>query len=230
MDEIIVEHRGKWSEIFEDKYFRVTVLLLIISMSTVFSYYGISFLSERYFELVTENNDEHPSEKYWKIVVTTSSEIPGVIIAYFILDTFGRKNTMIANYALFAISTFILMTGSVQNSNEIGIILSFFARMSISISFLALYVYYGEYYPTQIRNTAMGISVSITRFAGMATTFVSQYDDITYSFYLYGFSGIIAMICSLMLRYDTRQMDMTRNKLNSELLPIKSSSIDHIET
>ena len=69
----------------------------------------------------------------------------------------------------------------------------------------------------------MGLATSMSRFAGMATSYVSQYDNITYSFYLYGLSGVVATICTLLLKHDTKGMDMTNDtKSKSKLLPIES--------
>ena len=45
-----------------------------------FGYYGISFLSENFFDAVT--NDDSDTAKYWKVAVTTSSELPGIYISY----------------------------------------------------------------------------------------------------------------------------------------------------
>eukprot|EP01084_Bolivina_argentea_P150980 263585_1 len=208
-DNVVVANRGNITEIFYDKYFKSTMLLFNVLCLTVFAYYGISFLSERFFDQVTESNNQNPNEKYWKIVVTTASELPGTMIAFFTLDQYGRKNTCIGSFAVFTLSTFILMDNSVQNSIIISVSLAFMSRMCISIAFLSLYVYFSEYYPTQIRNSSLGLATAISRLAGMATTYISQYDDITYAFYLYGLAGAIATICIFMLKHDTKGVDMT---------------------
>ena len=134
---IVINKRGNFKEIFNAKYFRTTILLFNILNLTVFSYYGISFVSERFFDEITESNNESNNEKYWKVVVTTSSEIPGVLLAMLTLDRYGRKNTLIANFAIFSITTLLLMDNTIQNNIGLSVSLAFFSRMCISISFFS---------------------------------------------------------------------------------------------
>ena len=224
---IIYKKRGNIKDVFGKKYFQTSVLLYNIGCLTCFAYYGISFLSERFFDKVTKSED--PNDKYWKILVTTSSEIPGVLLGMLTLDRYGRKYTMIGNYFMFSVCTFALIDSSVQNTEWLSVTLVFFSRMSISMAFLALYVYFSEFYPTMIRNTALGFAVAISRLAGMATTYVSQYDDMTYSFYLYGLAGGVTTICCFML-VDTKGNDMSAadEDMKTELLPVdeNESSLD----
>ena len=51
----------------------------------------MSFLSERFFDQIGAHNDDDDFAKYWKIAVTTSSEIPGVLVAMLTLDRIGRE-------------------------------------------------------------------------------------------------------------------------------------------
>ena len=54
--ENILQKRGRITDIFVPAYRLTSVLLLISYFFTVFGYYGISFVSERYFKQLTEDN------------------------------------------------------------------------------------------------------------------------------------------------------------------------------
>ena len=129
---------------------------------------------------------------------------------------------MVGNFAVFSIATLALIDEDIQQNQWLSVTLVFFSRMCVSLAFLALYVYFSEYYPTRIRNTALGFMVSLSRVAGMVTTYVSQYDNITYSFYLYGLAGAVVTACCFML-VDTRGRDMSaiaaEDNIKAELLP-----------
>ena len=76
------ESRGDPREIFNEQYVTTTITLAVLMFVVTFSYYGISFLSERFFDQLATNNEQDDTEKYWKIAVTTSSEIPVKFIFY----------------------------------------------------------------------------------------------------------------------------------------------------
>ncbi len=84
-------------DVFVPAYRKTSISLYILFFMCVFSYYGISFISERYFEEAeeeAEGGSTSSGDKYWEMAVTTVSELPGLLIGAFILDKIGRKNTM----------------------------------------------------------------------------------------------------------------------------------------
>ena len=81
--QIIYDESGDPREIFNEQYVTTTITLAVLMFVITFSYYGISFLSERFFDQLATNNDQDDTEKYWKIAVTTSSEIPVKFIFYY---------------------------------------------------------------------------------------------------------------------------------------------------
>ncbi len=157
-----LEDKGNICEIFEYQYYKTTILLFNIIFLVTFGYYGISFLSENFFNDITDSDNT-----YWQIVVTTSSELPACVIAMFTLDRYGRKNCLIANFLVFGVSMFCLMSKQIQSNIALSVILVFFGRMCASIQFLCIYVFFSEYYPTQIRNTSLGLGAAIAKIAGM---------------------------------------------------------------
>ena len=210
------QKNGKWGDIFNRKYFKTSVLVYISFTMFYFGYYGIAFISTRYFDDVSGDS----TNSYLKILITSFSEIPGLIIAVLIVDRIGRKWTLIICSFIFGGCMFLMVYITSIGNNEyneiIGVVIVFFARMAISMSFIVQIIYIIEYYPTSIRNRAVGLGTAIGRTGGMATTFISQMDNFTYSFYLYGLSGLISFVATCLYDGDTYNNQMTLDN-NNEL-------------
>ena len=203
---------GKWMDIFSRKYFRTSILCYISFTMFYFGYYGIAFISTRYFDDVSSDS----TNSYLKILITSFSEIPALFVAVLIVDRIGRKWTLIICSFIFGGCMFLMVISSIQDNEYAGVIIVFFARMAIAISFSVQTIYIIEYYPTSIRNRAVGLGTAIGRTGSMATTFISQMDNFTYAFYLYGLSGLISFIATCLYEGDTYNNDMTLTK-NNEL-------------
>eukprot|EP01084_Bolivina_argentea_P263145 445273_1 len=157
-------------EIFSTKYFHTTVTCFIIIVVETFTYYGISFLSERFFDRIATQNSGNENEKYWKVAVTTSSEIPSILIGMYTLDRIGRKYTMAMCFVICAVCTFCLCDENIQQIEGLNVTLLFLARLTASLASLVIYIYFMEYYPTQVRNTAIGFGAAASRISGMGAT------------------------------------------------------------
>lgn len=194
----IIRTRGSIKDIFCVTQYRDTSILLYIAFwCCVFGYYGISFISERYFEIYGNLDNV-----YWEMIITTSSEIPSLFLGLIMLDRFGRKHTMTINFALFG-ACCIALAISHDDVGYYGLIGVYLARMSISLSFMAIFIYFSEFYPTVMRATALGFASALGRFAGISTSYISQDLSIKMGMMLYGLSGIIATICMFFIKHDT---------------------------
>eukprot|EP01084_Bolivina_argentea_P155228 270521_1 len=194
--------RGRLKDIFCVKQYRHTSFLLYITFwCCVFAYYGISFLSERYFELFG-----YGDSVYLEMCISTASEIPSLFLGLILMDKIGRKNTMRINFIVFSICCVGLSV--YNNSGYYGLAGVFLARMTISLSFMAIYIYFSEYYPTVIRSTALGCAGAFGRFAAIATSFISQDFSIQLGLSLYALAGFIAFICTHLLQHDTFGKDL----------------------
>lgn len=196
---------GSLRDIFAEQYRHTSIMLYITFWCCVFGYYGISFLSERYFSMFGSASGEG-SNLYFEMAVSTISEIPSLFLGMFMLDRFGRKYTMQTMFGVFAVCCLTL--SAYQKTGYLGLFGVFTARMSISLSFMALFVYFSEYYPTVIRSTALGCASACGRFAGILTSFIAQDLSIPSALFIYGIGGIVAFVCSGQLRQDTLGKDM----------------------
>ena len=162
----------------------------------VFGYYGISFISVKFFSNGDDLGDEpwKHHKLYVESLISASSEIPGLFLGMVLLDRIGRKMTMLISFSAFSMTSFALVFDDVQNTEWLGVVMVFTARLTVSLGFLTLYIYFSEYYPTNIRSTALGMASSLGRIAGMSTGFVSEDLPFSMGILLYAVSGAIAFM------------------------------------
>eukprot|EP01083_Nonionella_stella_P003175 9057_1 len=196
------DKRGRIKDLFEERFRDTTVLLYIIYSCCVFSYYGISFISVRYFDRLDEINHLE-THLYWEMTITTFAEVPALLFGVMFIDRLGRRGVMNVAFFCFSISCYLLIVHQLQVIRIVGIGLVFVARMWINLGFIGLGIYFVEFYPTYIRATALGLAVSLGRFAGIITTFTAESMSITLGLYLYGCAGLIAFITSILIAIDT---------------------------
>merc|ERR1712173_471126 len=67
----------------------------------------------------------------------------------------------------------------------------------------------GEYYPTTIRATALGFSVTLARFAGISTSFIVQDLSTSYSSIIFAVCCFIATIATFLLPTETLGRELT---------------------
>ena len=109
---------------------------------------------------------------------------------------------------------FCLIDEDIQNIEWLSVTLVFIARGAVNIGFFVIYIYLSEYYPTQVRNTAIGLAAAVSRIGGILSTYVSTMDQISYSFYLFGLAAIAGGIASMKLDKETTglELNVTNNK------------------
>lgn len=206
------DERGQICVLFSDseetKFRDTTVLLYIIYSCCVFSYYGISFISVRYFDMLDELY-HLDTELYWEMTITTFAEVPALLLGILLIDKLGRRGVMNTAFLLFSISCYLLVVKQLQEIRILGIALVFIARMWINLGFIGLGIYFVEFYPTYIRATALGMAISLGRFAGIITTFTAESMSITLGLYLYGCGGLVAFIASILIQYDTTKKSIS---------------------
>merc|ERR1712228_183590 len=178
------------------------ILLYIAFFMCVFGYYGICFISVKFFEEVeggaVEGAEGWKSNKtYWESLIAASSELPALFVGIYLLDRIGRKRTLLISFGIFTAASFLLIFPFIQDSSALGVLCVFFARMNVSLGFMAIFIYFSEYYPTTIRSTALGMASAAGRVAGMITSIISEDTDFTIGILLYAISGGIAFLCTM---------------------------------
>ena len=122
---------------------------MFISSNLFYSIYIITkiFLSE----LTTKD--------YETLIWTTLAEFPGVLLAIFLVDPIGRRNTLRILFGIFTLSIFLMLGCSV--SKTYLMVMLFVARGTMAGVFQVVYLYTPEVYPTNLRAVAYGKDVFI---------------------------------------------------------------------
>jgi len=196
--------RGKVWDLFVPAYRKTSFIMLTNFFTVTFCYYGICFISERLFK---------SGNLFSSMFLTTLSEVPGILFGVFFLDKTGRKGMMNICWAIFAVLSLVITcmpprdgAGSLQTILDVTFV--FISRCAVSTLFYVLYVYFSEYYPTVIRAVALGFGSSLTRFAGMITTFVAEDLSVATAMLAYTLVAFMSLVLALLLPQDTTGLIM----------------------
>jgi len=226
---------------------RFTTLLLWITWFVItFEYYGAilivveqtskfepeyvcpSLYSNHVFNSTLNQTDEIctpiPVDNYINMLITTSGEIPGIIITMFLVDRIGRKKTAAF---FFLISSLCIFSLFICYPTKVATGVMFVLRAANSGAFQTVWIYTPEVYPTSIRTLGVGASITISRIGGMAAPY-----GVTYlvslsskghmaALGLAGCFGIVAFICVLLLPIETKGRGLQESSGDRGLLRSK---------
>lgn len=162
-----MESKYRVPDLFSRRYISRTILLAILWMSLVYTYYAI-FLWLPSIYAKSFGMDILKS-LLWTLVITLF-QIPGYYSATFLLDRLGRKKVL---------SIYLVLAGIASLLMSISTDLVWFQVWSAAISFFnlgawaGLYTYTPELYPTEIRGVASGFAASMGRVAGIISPLVT---------------------------------------------------------
>lgn len=163
--------------LFSQKYFRTTLLLWFLFFGNTFSYYGVILLTSQLSSVENKclpatfhSVGSQDASLYINVFLTSLAELPGLILAAFIVDRVGRKLCMVI---MFALGFTLLLPLVAQQNGVLTTALLFGARMFVSATFEVACIYAPEVYPTDIRASAVGLTTSIGRIGGMICPLVA---------------------------------------------------------
>jgi len=156
--------RATLRDLFAPKFAKRTVMLWLLWIALVFSYYGIftwlpSLLLAKGFTL---------REALWLNLAIAVFQIPGYYAAAALVDQLGRKPTLVAFLTCAAIGSFFFAgaTLAVQPSVPAvigwGAVIAFFNLGAWGVT----YTYTPEQYPTAIRASGAGLAAGAGRLVG----------------------------------------------------------------
>ena len=139
---------------------RRTLLLSTVWFSLSLGYYGIftwlpSFFRAQGFELLPA---------YQNTLILALSQIPGYVLAAYLVDRIGRRPTLALYLFVSAAASFLF---AIATSPLAVIITSNLLSFSLLGAWGALYVFSPELYPTDTRTTGMGWVSAMARLAGI---------------------------------------------------------------
>ncbi|XP_020707372.2 organic cation transporter protein-like [Athalia rosae] len=136
-----------------------TVIMFYVWAATAFVYYGLSV-----------NSTSLSGDKYWNFALVCLIEIPGCMMALFILPRFGRRISLVGTLMICSITC---GAGAVIPTSVYwaAILLFLVGKLAITASFAVLYVYTAELFPTAIRSCVVGCSSTMSRVGAMIAPF-----------------------------------------------------------
>lgn len=164
-----------------------------------------------------------PQKKSWLnlyvfVLLTTLSELPGLIGAAYLVERLGRRKTMAVSLGVCVGALFGLIFGP---PGWLGVALLSISRMGINGSMATLWAFTPESYPTTLRATGLGVANAFAKLATTGTPFISTALPDKYLwvailvFALCCLGGIVAALC---LPFDTKD-----TALSSSLSSFRSS-------
>ncbi|OXA60411.1 synaptic vesicle 2-related protein [Folsomia candida] len=183
------------------------------SSSTTLSPLALSLVQGNGTSIMSEcKNPDHKmltQSDYIDLLWTTLAEFPGILITIFVLDKIGRKNTMAAQFVLFALTIFMFCFPI--EDRVVKTIILFAARGIVSGVFQAAYVYTPEVYPTSMRSIGIGTCSSMARIGAMVTPYVAQViykQSVALAAGVYGVIALMAAVVAIMLPIETKGKEM----------------------
>ena len=212
--------RGHIFDLLRPGYRVISFLLVILWFLAGFSYYGIALFIT---QMITVGNTCDPYafgfanngtchilnlNDYNNLLLTTTADIPGLVVAAILVDVIGRKRSFIITSMLYAITCLFLF---ICMQKTPMVIVLYFARTLIDAPAQILFVYTAEVYPTEVRALGMGFGSMMARVGAMVTPFAAQ---VLLSFYLYYALGVyvslgfLFMVTAVWLPLETKGMSL----------------------
>ncbi|XP_053959658.1 carcinine transporter [Anastrepha ludens] len=178
------------SDLFRTPNMRLKTILITLSWfanETVYlglSYYGPSL-----------GNDQYVS-----FFLSAAVELPSYLCCWYLMDTFGRRWPLSLSMILGGVACVITVTIPDEKVDE-TLILYLISKALLSASFLIIYPFAGELYPTQVRGIGIGASSYIGGLGLIVIPFVTYLgkDNLKLPLVIMGVVSMIGGLTSLRL-------------------------------
>jgi len=196
--------------LFNEKYKKFTIGLWITWFALNFTKYGLVFILPFFLNAWDQLNQQQNQklDGIKSLVLTTLGEGFSGIFGYYLVDSpsFGRKYSIALGQLISSI--FILVSYFIPLDHGNYFIFSLFiARLFIKIAFAILYPFTAEIYHTSLRTLGVGSSSAFGRIGSTLMPVISIklfYMNMWYPFLLYFFVGMVGLMGTLILPYDTQ--------------------------
>lgn len=173
--------------LFSRSLVRVTFMSLLLWFSLGFAYYAFF----TWIPSLLVDKELSVTSSYRYALIMYAAQIPGYLSAAALNDRIGRR-AVIVSYLLLGASSAMWLALASSNVAELwaGSCMSFF----MNGAYAGVYTYTPELFPTEVRATAHGTALSISRIAAAISPLA-----VAYVAPLYGFFGVFAMSSSVLL-------------------------------
>lgn len=197
--------RVPFAAIWRGALARRTLLLSTVWFSLSLGYYGIftwlpTFFRAQGFELLPA---------YQNTLILAISQIPGYVLAAYLVDRIGRRPTLALYLFVSAAASFLFATASTTLA---VVITSNLLSFSLLGAWGALYVFSPELYPTDTRTTGMGWVSAMARLAGIFAPTVGAVllnRSLTLALGVYAGFFILGGVAALLMGTETRNQRLS---------------------
>ena len=218
--------RGNIKDLFQKKY-RITTILVVLACSFgALNYMGMVLAATYLIKFGTtcpsnvelQRFDSSTSDcscvnpltnlDIVNVLLTAFAEVPGLLVAMFLIDIIGRKNTMILAtviYLFSCISLNICVGGTMLS------VILFVARAAVTANLQILVIYIPEIYPTAFRAIALGIGFSSAKVASIITPYFAQVllvKSVHSALFIYASTAFAILVCTCLLPADKTGQQM----------------------
>jgi putative MFS transporter len=137
-----------------------TLRLAVVWFGLSYGYYGVF----TWLRPIFVGQGVEVLQTYWFLVVLATAQVPGYLLAAYLVERIGRRPTL----ALFLLgSAGASMFFALSTAPAVVIGASLLLSFSLLGAWGALYAYTPEVYPTEVRATGMGFAGAVARAAGI---------------------------------------------------------------
>lgn len=206
------QSRGNILQLFAPSLRLTTFLLSFIWFANTFIYYGVVLIVPVIFnqtdssQRLCENGIAvFTSSDYLDIFISSTGEIPGLIVAAFCIQKLGRKSTQTLLFGVIGILSLLLLIP--DEGRAVVTVILFFIRACIAGVFQVTFVYTPEVYPTTLRGSGMGFCSGFSRLGGMVTPYVAlvlSHYSMFLAVSLYALFSFCSSLCAWLLPFETK--------------------------
>lgn len=205
-----------------------TAGLMVLCVVCNFAYYGLIFaLPQILHDQKTAVGVLHdPSVQ---VFIVTLFKVPGILLTFFLLrePSIGHKTCLAGLLGISAVSAYaypqLVSIGAMTGGFSAACCL----KMATSATFIILYVYVLEVYPTPIRSTGMALCTMLGRLGSILSpvvhTYAVQYSGHSAYFMAIALCAFAAAVAALLMPIETKGMPLGEGEDSetSRLLPCK---------
>ena len=197
----------KLGYVFKKIYLRTTICMSIIYVTHTVAYYSMSTFIPSILQGLVHNS-------YFTAFIGFLGQIPGVLLMSIIVEWryVGRLNSM-RFFTCLAIVSLVLFA-TVQNEVSIPVLTIFLNFSTVPLTALML-SYISEYYPTDMRGSALAYFNNLSALFGVFFPYLGGYATDVFGRFPWLFSSLwagfylVVFIVSLFLKHDTLQENLS---------------------
>ncbi|XP_068750437.1 organic cation transporter protein-like [Montipora capricornis] len=163
------------------------------------------FVNALVFFGISLNVGNLAGDMYLNFFILSIVELPGSLLMWFFMARFGRRITY-ASFMVFGglAGILVIAVPSDEDYRHIVTALAVIGKACIVATFLCIYVFTVELYPTVIRNTGIGVCSMLARFGSIISPFIVLLADLPgmnkrVPLVIFGVMGLIAGVLALWL-------------------------------